>query len=86
MNVLSKMPGPKNRDREKLSNSDEINSIKEVPLKDLEDKLQAKIGSRVHIKFLDGKGHIKIDYVSLDEFEKIYNVLFSYFSKQNYKR
>ena len=77
LNVLSKMPGAKNRDREKLSNSDEINSIKEVHLKDLEDKLQAKIGSRVHIKFLDGKGHIKIDYVSLDEFEKIYNVLFS---------
>ena len=46
-------------------------------MKDLEDKLETKLGSRVQIKYINGKGHIKIDYFSLDEFEKIYNVLFT---------
>ena len=48
-----------------------------IYLKNMEEKLQLKLGTRVQIRFLDGKGHIKIDYFSLEEFEKIYDFLVS---------
>ena len=47
----------------------------EVQLQHLEDQLQRRLGTNVDIKFRNGKGQIKIDYYSLDEFEKLYDLL-----------
>jgi len=37
--------------------------------------LQRRLGTNVDIKFKNGKGQIKIDYYSLDEFERLYELL-----------
>ena len=42
-----------------------------------ESKLQDKLATRVQIRFVDGSGYIKIDYYSLEEFEKLYETLVS---------
>nr|MCS5552159.1 ParB/RepB/Spo0J family partition protein [SAR324 cluster bacterium] len=47
----------------------------EVQLQHLEDQLQRRLGTNVDIKFQNGKGQIKIDYYSLDEFERLYDLL-----------
>ncbi len=77
LDFFSKISVVKKSEREKVIGSEEMIPFKQINLKDLEDKLETKLGSRVQIKYINGKGHIKIDYFSLDEFEKIYNVLFT---------
>ena len=47
----------------------------EIQLQHLEDQLQRRLGTNVDIKFKNGKGQIKIDYYSLDEFERLYELL-----------
>ncbi len=47
----------------------------EIQLQHLEDQLQRRLGTNVDIKFKNGKGQIKIDYYSLDEFERLYDLL-----------
>jgi len=47
----------------------------EIELQYLEDQLQLRLGTNVDIKFQNGKGQIKIDYYSLDEFERLYELL-----------
>ena len=47
----------------------------EVQLQHLEDQLQRRLGTNVDIKFRNGKGQIQIDYYSLDEFERLYDLL-----------
>ena len=47
----------------------------EIQLQHLEDQLQRRLGTNVDIKFQNGKGQIKIDYSSLDEFERLYDLL-----------
>ena len=47
----------------------------EIQLQHLEDQLQRRLGTNVDIKFQNGKGQIKIDYYSLDEFERLYDLL-----------
>ena len=47
----------------------------EIHLQHLEDQLQRRLGTNVDIKFQNGKGQIKIDYSSLDEFERLYDLL-----------
>ena len=47
----------------------------EIQLQHLEDQLQLRLGTNVDIKFQNGKGQIKIDYSSLDEFERLYDLL-----------
>ena len=47
----------------------------EIQLQNLEDQLQRRLGTNVDIKFQNGKGQIKIDYSSLDEFERLYDLL-----------
>ena len=47
----------------------------EIQLQHLEDELQRRLGTNVDIKFQNGKGQIKIDYYSLDEFERLYDLL-----------
>ena len=47
----------------------------EIQLQHLEDQLQRRLGANVDIKFQNGKGQIKIDYYSLDEFERLYDLL-----------
>tara|TARA_Y100001970_G_C14254079_1_gene873873 strand:+ start:4274 stop:5140 length:867 start_codon:yes stop_codon:yes gene_type:complete len=77
LSFYSKLLSENNRGKAKIANSNEQNSIKNIHLQNLEEKLQHKLGSRIQIKFLDGRGHIRIDYYSLEEFERIYDVLFS---------
>ena len=47
----------------------------EIQLQHLEDQLQLSLGTNVDIKFNNGKGQIKINYYSLDEFERLYDLL-----------
>ena len=59
------------------TNNSEINvysSDEEIQLQHLEDQLQRHLGTNVDIKFKNGKGQIKIDYYSLDEFERLYEL------------
>lgn len=46
-----------------------------IQLQHLEDQLQQRLGTNVEINFREGKGQIKIDYYSLDEFERLYDLL-----------
>ena len=46
-------------------------------LQNLEEELQRRLRTRVEIKFREGKGQIKIDYFSLEEFERLYDLLMS---------
>mgnify|MGYP001403442221 CR=1 FL=1 len=57
--------------------SENKNSNNQKHIKSLEEELEHKLGTRVKIKFLSGKGHIKIDYFSLEEFEHLYDLLVS---------
>jgi ParB family chromosome partitioning protein len=50
---------------------------KSTHLQNLEEKLQRRLRTRVEIKFRKGKGQIKIDYFSLEEFERLYELLTS---------
>jgi len=50
---------------------------KDTQLKNLEEELQRYLGTRVGISFSEGKGQIKIDYFSLEEFERLYDLLIS---------
>jgi len=49
----------------------------DIHLQNLEEELQRKLGTGVKIKFFRGKGNIKIDYYSLEEFEHLYKILVS---------
>jgi len=48
-----------------------------IQLLNLEEELQRHLGTRVKIKFREGKGQIKIDYFSLEEFDRLYDLLIS---------
>ena len=50
---------------------------KDTHLQNLEEELQRRLRTRVEIKFREGKGQIKIDYFSLEEFERLYELLTS---------
>ncbi|MBC8257737.1 MAG: ParB/RepB/Spo0J family partition protein [SAR324 cluster bacterium] len=47
----------------------------DMQLKSLEEELQRCLRTRVEIKFHEGKGQFKIDYFSLEEFERLYDLL-----------
>ena len=49
----------------------------ELQLQHLEEQLQRCLGTNVDIIFRNGKGQIKVDYYSLDEFERLYDLLSS---------
>ena len=63
------------RDGTKNSDSNAYSSDEEIQLQHLEDQLRLRLGTNVGIKFKNGKGQIKIDYNSLDEFERLYDML-----------
>ena len=63
------------RDGTKNSDSNAYSSGEEIQLQHLEDQLRLRLGTNVGIKFKNGKGQIKIDYNSLDEFERLYEML-----------
>ena len=69
LSKFSQGDGSKNSDRSASSYDDDIQ------LQHLEDQLQRRLGTNVDIKFKNGKGQIKIDYYSLDEFERLYELL-----------
>ena len=52
-------------------------SGEDIQLHNLEEELQRHLGTRVEIKFREGKGQIKIDYFSLEEFDRLYDFLIS---------
>ncbi len=54
-----------------------LNLGEDIQLHNLEEELQRHLGTRVEIKFREGKGQIKIDYFSLEEFERLYDFLIS---------
>ena len=49
----------------------------DAQLQNLEDKLQHQLQTRVKIKYNEGKGQIQIDYFSLEEFDRLYDLLIS---------
>ena len=69
----------KNTQRDDINVSDKSESSpdEEIHLKHLEDQLRRYLGTNVGINFKNGKGQIKIDYSSLDEFERLYDLLSS---------
>ena len=69
LSKFSQRDGIKNSDTSASSSDDDIQ------LQHLEDQLQRRLGTNVDIKFKNGKGQIKIDYYSLDEFERLYELL-----------
>ena len=46
-----------------------------IHIKSLEDKASSSIGTRVQIKYKNGKGKVEIDYYSNDDLDKILNLL-----------
>ena len=69
LSKFSQRDGSKNSDRSASSPDNDIQ------IQHLEDQLQRRLGTNVDIKFKNGKGQIKIDYYSLDEFERLYELL-----------
>ena len=69
LSKFSQRDGSNNSDRSASSHDEDIQ------LQHLEDQLQRRLGTNVDIKFKNGKGQIKIDYYSLDEFERLYELL-----------
>ena len=63
------------RDGSNNSDTSASSTDAEIQLQHLEDQLQRRLGTNVDIKFSNGKGQIKIDYSSLDEFERLYDLL-----------
>ena len=49
----------------------------DAQLQNLEEKLQHQLKTRVRIKYHEGKGQIQIDYFSLEEFDRLYDLLIS---------
>ena len=49
----------------------------DAQLQNLEEKLQHLLQTRVKIKYHKGKGQIQIDYFSLEEFDRLYDILIS---------
>ena len=69
LSKFSQRDGSENSDRSESSPDNDIQ------IQHLEDQLQRRLGTNVDIKFKNGKGQIKIDYYSLDEFERLYELL-----------
>ena len=69
LSKFSQKDGIKNSDKN-ASSSDQ-----KIQLQHLEEQLQRCLGTNVVIKFKNGKGQFKIDYYSLDEFERLYELL-----------
>ena len=63
------------RDGSNNSDTSASSTDAEIQLQHLEAQLQRRLGTNVDIKFQNGKGQIKIDYSSLDEFERLYDLL-----------
>jgi len=77
LDYLSIIEGKVDKKILKKSIVSEKNIENERYLQNLEEELQRKLGTRIRIKFFGDKGHIKIEYFSLEEFEHIYNLLVS---------
>ena len=54
-----------------------IGAYYDAQLQNLEEKLQHLLQTRVKIKYHKGKGQIQIDYFSLEEFDRLYDILIS---------
>jgi len=78
IDYLSLIPGKKVGKIVKQKSFEKKNSDNDIYLQNLTEKLQRKLGTSVKIKFFGGKGYIKIDYYSLEEFEHFCNLLVDY--------
>jgi ParB family chromosome partitioning protein len=63
------------KDGIKNSEKNASSSDQKIQLQHLEEQLRSCLGTNVEIKFKNGKGQIKIDYCSLDEFERLFEML-----------
>ena len=72
LNYLSKF-SQKDSSNNSVTNASSLDE--DIQIQHLEDQLQRCLGTNVDIKFKNGKGQIKIDYYSLDEFERLYDLL-----------
>lgn len=62
--------------KSKVSKNNSSNATKDINIKDYEDKLRHLVGTKVAINHRkDGDGEIIISYFSLDEFERIFELL-----------
>ena len=80
LDYLAVSPKKQDDKNSTLANSSENQLSKEVKvthLQNLEEELQRRLRTRVEIKYREGKGQIKIDYFSLEEFERLYDLLTS---------
>ena len=75
--VSPQKQGNKNTAPEGASENLLSKAEKDTHLQNLEEELQRRLRTRVEIKFREGKGQIKIDYFSLEEFERLYALLTS---------
>lgn len=73
----SQKQNDKSKSQEESTKNKLSTSEKEIHLQNLEEELQRKLRTRVEIKFREGKGQIKIDYFTLEEFERLYDLLTS---------
>ena len=80
LNFLAVSPqkqGDKNSSTAVDSETQLSKAEKDTHIQNLEEELQRRLRTRVEIKFREGKGQIKIDYFSLEEFERLYDLLTS---------
>ena len=80
LDYLAVSPKKQDDKNSTLANSSKNQLSKEVKvthLQNLEEELQRRLRTRVEIKYREGKGQIKIDYFSLEEFERLYDLLTS---------
>lgn len=64
-----------NQEGEELSNIDNGKKVKQPHIKQMEDSLVSVLGTKVEIKHSGNKGKIEISYYSLDDFERLVDIL-----------
>lgn len=77
LEVSPQKQGDKNSALAGTSETQLSKAEKDTHIQNLEEELQRRLRTRVEIKFREGKGQIKIDYFSLEEFERLYELLTS---------
>jgi len=80
LNSLSEHPETQGKKKVDIggSNTEGSGADQDAHLKNLEEKLQHQLQTRVRIKYHKGKGQIQIDYFSLEEFDRVYDLLVSF--------
>ena len=67
--------GDREVSREPAQKNGKKQSAKEAHIKKMEEKLRSKLGTKIEIRHSGSKGRIEISYYSLDDFERIVELL-----------